>query len=160
MKKTLDTATITNELKGASLFFSQKPVNALAAKKKEARPVVSEKKQTPSAPSTSIQTPAKKRNKGVNDVVSDVNVDVVTSITQDINLRTWKDLIENSEARNTSFRMSEKEREKAEDAVRTLKRTYKIKTSMNELARLGLLLLLHDFDKRKKKSIVVEVKTS
>ena len=150
MKKTLDTATITNELKGASLFFSQKPVKPPDAKTKEATPVDLEKKQAP----------PKKNNKGKKDVINDVNVDVVTSIMQEVNLREWRDLIENSEARNTSFRMSEKEREKAEDAVRTLKRMYKIKTSMNELARLGLLFLLHDFDKRAKKSIVVEVKTS
>jgi len=90
----------------------------------------------------------------------DVTADVMTSLNQDINRKLWREIIEETETHNSSLRMSAKERDQVEDAVRDLKRKYRIKTSMNEIARLGLLFLINDFKRRGEHSIIAEVKTS
>ena len=99
-----------------------------------------------------------------NDVVTsrrhEVMTDVMTLLSQDINTKLWREIIEETETHNSSLRMSAKERDQIEDIVRDLKRNYKIKTSMNEIARLGLLFLIHDFKKKRARSIINEVKTS
>lgn len=106
----------------------------------------------------------KKMVKANNDVVTsqhhEVLTDVMTSALQDINKKLWREIIEETETHNSSLRMSAREREQMEDVVRDLKRKYRIKTSMNEIARLGLLFLIHDFKKRGAQSIITEVKTS
>ena len=91
---------------------------------------------------------------------ADVTVDVMKSPLQGVNQKRWRERIEETETHNSSLRISEKEREQIEDVVRDLKRQYRIKTSMNEIARLGLVFLAHDFRQRGKESIIAEVKTA
>jgi len=91
---------------------------------------------------------------------TDVTVDVMKSLLQGVNKKLWRERIEETETHNSSLRISEKEREQIEDVVRDLKRQYRIKTSMNEIARLGLVFLAHDFRQRGKESIIAEVKTA
>jgi hypothetical protein len=86
--------------------------------------------------------------------------DVMTSLLQDVNLRGWKDTIENTETRGSSLRLTNDEIYAVQDILKDLERQLKIKTSINELARLGLLFLIHDFKKNGDKSLIYKVKKS
>ena len=86
--------------------------------------------------------------------------DVMTSVLQDVNIREWRDTIENTETRGSSLRLTNDEIYAVEDVIQDLERLLKIRTSMNELARLGLLFLVHEFKKHGEKSIVYKVKKS
>jgi hypothetical protein len=89
-----------------------------------------------------------------------ISPDVVTSSLQDVNLRDWKDMIENTETHNSSLRLTTEEGDDVEDVITDLKRQLKVKTSLNEIARLGLLYLLHDFKKHRENSLIYKVKKS
>ena len=86
--------------------------------------------------------------------------DVMTSLLQDVNLRDWRDTIENTQTRGSSLRLTNEEIYAVEDVIQDLERLLNIKTSMNELARLGLLFLIHDFKQNGEKSLVYKVKKS
>jgi len=45
-------------------------------------------------------------------------------------------------------------------SIKELKRQLKVKTSLNEIARLGLLYLVHDFKKKRERSFIYQVKKS
>ncbi len=89
-----------------------------------------------------------------------VVTDVVTSLTQDVSLRVWKDIIENTETHNSSLRITNDEIYEVEDLINDLKRNLKVKTSLNEVARLGLLYIIRDFKKKRENSLVYKVKKS
>ena len=93
-----------------------------------------------------------KSNKGRNNVV--------TSSRHDVNYRAWRDIIENTETHNSSLRLTAEENFAVEDVITDLRRQLKIKTSLNELARLGLLYLIHDFKKHRENSLLYKVKKS
>jgi hypothetical protein len=84
----------------------------------------------------------------------------MTSSLHDVNLREWRDTIENTETHNSSLRLTTQESDEIEDLIKELKRRLKIKTSLNEVARLGLLYILHDFKKNRENSLVYKVKKS
>jgi hypothetical protein len=86
--------------------------------------------------------------------------DVMTSVLQDVNLREWRDTIENTQTRGSSLRLTKEEIYAVEDAIQDLERLLNIKTSINELARLGLLFLMHDLKHNGEKSLVYQVKKS
>lgn len=86
--------------------------------------------------------------------------DVITSVLQDVNLRNWRDTIENTQTRGSSLRLTNEEIYAVEDVIQDLERLLNIKTSMNELARLGLLFLMHEFKHNGEKSLVYKVKQS
>ena len=90
----------------------------------------------------------------------DTRHDVTTSRRQDVDYRAWKDIIENTETHNSALRLTREERYDVEDVISELERTHHIKTSMNELARLGLLSLIHDYKKNKHQSLLYKVKKS
>src|SRR5262245_21628156 len=75
--------------------------------------------------------------------------DVLTSLLHDVNLRAWKETIENTETRGSTLRLTNEEDYAVEDVIKELERKLKVKTSLNELARLGLLFLVHDFKTRR-----------
>ena len=85
---------------------------------------------------------------------------VVTSSRHDVNYRAWRDIIENTETHNSSLRLTAEENFAVEDVITDLKRQLKIKISLNEVARLGLLYLVHDFKKHREKSLLYKVKKS
>jgi len=85
---------------------------------------------------------------------------VMTSSLHDVNYREWKDVIENTETHNSSLRLTNEENYAVEDLVNDLKRKLKIKTSLNEIARLGILYIIKDFKKNREKSLVYKVKKS
>lgn len=118
----------------------------------------------PSKTTKPLDTTPAKMVQGNHDAMTsrshDITPDVTTSLSQEINVKLWREIIEETETHNSSLRMSAAEREKVEDVVRDLKRKYKIKTSMNEIARLGLLYLIYDFKKRGAQSIIHAVKKS
>ncbi len=93
-----------------------------------------------------------KNNKGIKDVA--------TSSHHDVNYRVWRDIIENTETHNSSLRLTTEENFAVEDVITDLKRQLKIKTSLNEVARLGLLYLIHDFKKHRENSLLYKVKKS
>lgn len=86
--------------------------------------------------------------------------DVTTSLLQDVSLREWKDIVENTETHNSSLRLTNDEVYEVEDLINELRRNLKVKTSLNEVARLGLLYIIHDFKKKRKNSLVYKVKKS
>jgi hypothetical protein len=111
------------------------------------------KSQTPQLP-----PPARKQSK--KKVATSVLNDVTTSPRHDVYLRVWRDAIENTETHNSSLRLTTEESENIEDLVTDLKRKYKIKTSLNEIARLGLLHIVQDFKKHRESSLIYKVKKS
>ena len=86
--------------------------------------------------------------------------DVTTSPRHDIDYRAWRDIIENTETHNSALRLTREERYEVEDIIQDLERKHKIKTSMNEVARLGLLSIIEDYKKNKQQSVLYKVKKS
>jgi hypothetical protein len=91
---------------------------------------------------------------------TDVRHDVTPSPRHDVNHRAWRDIIENTETLNSALRLTREERYEVEDMIQDLERKHKIKTSMNEVARLGLLLVIHDYKTNKQQSLLYKVKKS
>ena len=163
MKKQLPTDTITHEL-AQSVFFP-KPAGEQSHEQTSAKlPLPSQVRPhySPTRPSNEQQQPEGEQKKGREArrqaVKTDVMLDVMTSARQDINLKAWQEMIENTETQNSALRLTSEERYAVEDVVSELRRKYGIKTSMNEIARLGLLLLIHDFKQHKKESLIHAVK--
>ena len=90
----------------------------------------------------------------------DVRHDVMTSQQHNVNYRSWRDIIENTETHNSALRLTREERYQIEDIIQDLERTHKIKTSMNEVARLGLLVVIDDYKKHKRDALIYKVKKS
>ena len=84
--------------------------------------------------------------------------DVTTAMLEDIDLKHWREQIEDTETQNSSLRLTSQERYVIEDVISELQRKEKIKTSMNEVARLGLLFLIHEFKQNRRQSIIYRVK--
>jgi hypothetical protein len=101
-----------------------------------------------------------KRPDNTNTARKSLSTDVVTSSLQDVNLREWRDLIENTVTHNSSLRLTTEEGEGVEDVIKELKRQLKVKTSLNEIARLGLLYLVHNFKRYREHSLIYQVKKS
>jgi len=92
--------------------------------------------------------------------MNEVNHNVTTSPLREVTFRVWKDTIENTETHNSSLRLTNEENYAVEDMINELKRSLKVKTSLNEVARLGLLYIIHDFKQNREKSLVYKVKKS
>jgi hypothetical protein len=105
-------------------------------------------------------TPAEKPSSRHDEKSTHRKHDAMTSRRDDVDYRAWKDIIENTETHSSSLRLTAEENFAVEDVITDLKRNMKIKTSLNELARLGLLYLIHDFKKHRENSIVYKVKKS
>ena len=127
------------------------------------------KKQTPlsstdhsdktiKSPTPASPRPARKQSN--KKVYKSATNDVMTSLLHNVNLKDWKDTIENTETHNSSLRLTIEEGEHIEDLMTDLKRKYKIKTSLNEVARLGLLHIVQDFKKNGENSLIYKVKKS
>jgi hypothetical protein len=116
-------------------------------------------KQQPPKKTAGKDTAAAKSEKREESVTSPRH-DVTTSSRQDVDYRAWRDIIEDTETRNSSLRITREEGYEIEDLVKELERKHKITTSMNELARLGLLSILHDYKKNKSESLIYKVKKS
>jgi hypothetical protein len=86
--------------------------------------------------------------------------DVKTSVHHDVKLRKWRDIIEGTETQNSSLRMTKNEKYDVKDLIEELERKYKVETSLNEIARLGILYIIEDFKKDKMKSLIMRVKKS
>jgi len=110
-----------------------------------------------------IDAMADAKESSLHDSITDVNGstrhDVMTSVSREEVTR-WRKMLANSETHGSALRLSAQERDDVEDCVLLLRRTYGIKTSMNELVRLGLLLLVRDVRTRKSKSVICAVKES
>lgn len=154
MKKKIDETAVMSEL-SSSKFFQSSPPSQAATKVQQQKTAI---RKVEDKPLTRVGEDG--LNESTKDVQTDVNTDATTSLLQNVNKRGWKEIIETTETHNSSLRLSLMEREKIEDVVRELRRKYKIKTSMNEIARLGLLVLAQDFKKYRSKSIIADVKTS
>jgi hypothetical protein len=127
------------------------------------------KKQTPlssadnsdkTIKSSTPDSPAPVRKQSKKQVNKSATNDVTTSSRHDVKLRAWRDIIENTETHNSSLRLTTEEGENIEDLITDLKRKFKIKTSLNEVARLGLLHIVQDFKKNSESSLVYKVKKS
>jgi len=129
-------------------------------------------KQKPTPPPQARDTSVKKTHRSQPHVVSParpgstskarkpLSTDVMTSPLHDVNLRAWKEMIENTETHNSSLRLTTEESNDIEDVIQELKRQLKVKTALNEVARLGLLYLVHDFKKHREHSLIYRVKKS
>jgi hypothetical protein len=145
----LEIGGLTESLKasrgqGAGVFFPTPPNTPAETNTRDAKPT--EKFPVPPAPHE--------------DNNHETRHDVTASARQDVDYRAWKDIIENTETHNSALRLTREERYDVEDVVSDLERTHHIKTSMNELARLGLLSILRDYKQLKRQSLVYKVKKS
>src|SRR5690242_9667271 len=155
MKKQLPTNAITDELAGASAFFQP-----------QATPSPAQPEGTESPTSAPQEAPFPEIEESKQDVQPssltslrhDVMIDVTTTIFEDVDLKRWREQIEDTETQNSSLRLTSQERYVIEDLISELRRKEKIKTSLNEVARLGLLFLIHEFKKHRKQSIIYKVK--
>ena len=156
----LDVDSLTENLKqskgqGMGVFFSPPlphPGNA-GAKPQTAPP----RQHTKPEHAKTAPKAVKKNREALNE---DPSNDVTTSLLHDVNLREWRDLIEDTETHNSSLRLTRAEMYEVEDVKKELERKLKVGTSLNEMARLGLLYIIHDFKKNREKSLIVKVKTS
>src|SRR5687768_1155504 len=128
MKKQLPTDVIRSELAHSSVFFQKSAVKDKPSKPHSSSP---EPSHSPAAPAQDKQPSNKPFNEEVKHdakTVSniDVNHDVMTSLSQDIDLRKWQEIIENTETQNTALRLTTEERYAIEDAVNELRRKYGI----------------------------------
>lgn len=160
MKKPLQTDAISEELT-QSVFF-QKPAGAKPAGQAQNVPADittshSPPLSTPEAQRRDEPQQASQQAKPP-DVVTAVTSDGMTLQLQAIKLKAWQEIIENTETQNSALRLTKGERYAVEDLVNELRRKYGIKTSMNEIARLGLLLLIHDFKQHKQAALIHHVK--
>ncbi len=142
--------------KGESVFFTDQP---------QATPVP----EQPAAP-PSVVTPPRVEQDNPPDhkqplqqeeltaVRQDGMLDVTMSLLQGVDLKQWREQIEDTETQNSSLRLTSEERYVIEDIISELQRQERIKTSMNEVARLGLLFLIHEFKKNRRTSILYRVK--
>jgi len=162
MKKQLPTDGITSELAQSVFFPKSADEQTHEQAPAELPPRQARAHHSPLPLPNEQQQPEREKQKGRDSsqqaVEPDVMVDVMTSALQAINLKAWQEVIENTETQNSALRLTSAERYAVEDVVSELRRKYGIKTSMNELARLGLLLLIHDFKQHKKGSVIHEVK--
>lgn len=157
---------IGNFFQGESVFFRESakgdPTQASAVAPEgtmeplSPTPLLSPKEQTPDL----RQQPTTEHTMIVNDQESsdEDTIDVMTSSLHDVNLKEWQEIIENTETQNSALRLTSEERYAVEDVVNDLRRNERVKTSMNEIARLGILLLIHDYKKWRHSSILYGVK--
>jgi hypothetical protein len=146
----LDIGELTQSLKesqgqGVGVFFPSPPNTTPGTSTQDVTPT--ERVPVPPPPPHEDDSP-------------DTRHDVTASRRQDVDYRAWKDIIENTETHNSALRLTREERYDVEDVVSELERTHHIKTSMNELARLGLLSLIRDYKQHKQQSLVYKVKKS
>ena len=146
-------------------LMSQSPAPAFAKPENPEQTIAAPVKENPDP---SIKKVHKKRiprqnneipsstHKGMNEV----KPDVTTSSLHEVNFRVWKDTIENTETHSSSLRLTNEENYAVEDLVNELKRSLKVKTSLNEAARLGLLYIIRDFKQNREKSLIYKVKKS
>jgi hypothetical protein len=127
-------------------------------KNKQTLPPASDNSENNRKPKSPFPPPSRKASEKKE--TKSIMTDVMTSSLHDVNLRVWKDTIENTETHNSSLRLTTEEGQDIEDLITDLKRKYKIKTSLNEVARLGLLYILQDFKKHRENSLVYKVKKS
>jgi hypothetical protein len=107
-----------------------------------------------------IIKPSQMEKTGKEEINDEVNIDVVTSSRQEVNYRAWRDLIEDTETHNSSLRITRHEKFDIEDFIKDLERKHGVNTSLNELARLGMLYLIDDYKKKRTNSLVYKVKKS
>lgn len=157
---------IDNFFEGESVFFQKPEADA----KPQSPTPIQEESETSSLPASvpTTEEGIALERKSVSNQSSptpsldkantDVMIDVMMSALQDVNLRAWREVIENTETQNTALRITSEERYAIEDVVNELRRKEKVKTSMNEIARLGLIYLIYDFKKNGHESILYKVK--
>jgi hypothetical protein len=146
-----------NELDSSPLFQRKTPAPTV----KQASPLRSQPEDTPAPPQVTFQPPPTEIDDDpIDQTMTDGVHDVMTSSRQDVDYRAWREVIENTETHNSALRLTRQERYDIEDLISELERTHHIKTSMNELARLGLLSILHDYKQRQRESLVYQVKKS
>lgn len=142
---------------GESVFFQEPPPasNPQPAPQQNPNP----EKQGAAAPTPSGNTGSRHTTLDVQEASQrDGMPDVMTSGYHEVDLKAWQEVIENTETQNSALRLTREERYAVEDLVNELRRQEHIKTSMNEIARLGLLLILHDFQQNRRNSLLYKVK--
>jgi hypothetical protein len=74
-----------------------------------------------------------------------------------LTMKAWRKKLSDKTGSNSSLRIPEGEKRPVEDMVIELRRRYGYQVSINDLARLGLIMFTHDFRRRKSKSLILEV---
>src|SRR5690242_10266588 len=123
---------------------------ALLAAEKGKKPEVKPSVDKPQG----LPKPTQNEKADKEEVVDARTHDVMTSTRHEINHRAWRDLIEDTETHNSSLRITRREKFDVEDFIQDLERKHGVHTSLNELARLGMLFLIDDYKKNKTNSLV------
>src|SRR5690349_5132387 len=117
MKKQYPTDAITNELAGASAFFQPSAPENPAVSPLVATPP-SDTPTQDSVPDPTKQSQQEERTSSHHDVM----LDVTTAMLEDVDLKRWREQIEDTETQNSSLRLTSQERYVIEDVIRELQR--------------------------------------
>lgn len=69
----------------------------------------------------------------------------------------WRKKLDDKTGSNSSLRIPKDEKRPVEDMLTDLERRYGYSISMNDLARLGLMLLTNDFKRKRSRALVLEI---
>src|SRR3954447_22828121 len=107
--------------KGIDAFFPPQPETSHMKHKTQE----SESISSAPAPQESHENPHSKPKS--------IRHDVTTSVSHDVKLREWRDIIESTETQNSSLRMKKSEKYDVKDLIDELERKHKVETSLNEI---------------------------
>ena len=157
-KKILDIEAITNELEGASLFFS-KP------KAKEA-PIPVEIDTTPPSDRTSNKSAQPRKIKVIQkpkevspnnpDDMQPLHHDTTVSRYEDVTIEVIRKAVKDLGKEAATHRFTQEEKRSISDIIYTYK-TSGIKTSENEIARIAINFLIQDYKENGENSILEKV---
>lgn len=165
MSKTLDTTGITNELQGASAFFSPAPVKRTARKrwlKKPASPQAtktegfSQKKEAPVAPATKQESGKSEEQASTTDSRQAIERARYQASNHSGAVETIRRSVKDPGGKTTFVRLTPEEKNRLVDLVYTYKRQG-IKTSENELVRIAIGCLLEDYQANGQESMLAHV---
>lgn len=155
-KKQLDTSGITNELQGSSLFF-QKPKAEIPDPIRSTPPDVPTTPRTPlerQEPSLAAKDATIKQNRPLR-MKDSTNASTLSGY-QDSVVESIRKSVKVIGKEVTFVRMTPEEKRALADIAYTYKRRG-VKTSENEVARIGINYLLEDYKESGKESILAKV---
>jgi hypothetical protein len=141
-KKKLDTSAIMNELEGASLFFAQKRTQGKEKQQPSSSPAVSKKAQ-------------KEKKETDKEIPHDITHDITISGNKVV-IETIRKTVRQVGKETTPLRLTPEEKRQLADIVYTYKR-HGIRTSENEINRIGINFLLADYQTHGEASILAKV---
>lgn len=155
-KKILNTDAITNELEGASLFFSKQPV-----KKERPSLITTDTSPQPDHPEIVERNPVNKKKKVLRKMSKHASTHASKNASTPDNLiETIRKTVKQIGKETVFLRLTTQEKRDISAVVYSLNEIYSgeiRKTTENQIGRIGLNFLLEDFKERGENSILASV---